>query len=825
MQIYELTQSTKTSLTESKDYKLWSHAGRLLVEAQLTADQIQQIFQQVQQSATAAGGNRTMIGQGKDAATAINKAWEDLKTKVQNSGPIKNVDSMYDQAAAQLKQATGGDQGVMQYVQKYRDFAKAHPVAQSLIYSALIAAAGISGAGAGGAAALGLFKLVDKLLQGEKFSSAAYSGAKTGAMAYGASKVGDYVKGAQQQSAVAGEKVLPVQGQAAPAGSGNFSSSNSYSGTLSGVTGDQITSSPVYQQVYADQIRKFGGGSPQAVQAAKQFATAAAKAAIAKGQVQESLGVDLSPSQVYYVIAKIVAEQQLNEGIMDTIKGAAGKAASWAQTKGQNLTTKVTADKLLQAWKKAGSPTDSLDVASIIQKAGVPSETIKQVYGAMKIPFAGEPGAGPAATRNIPVGNTAPAAARNTPATTAPTPATTAATPTPSNASGYAGVSQPGTVNYSGMAGSTAAPAANQPQQPNQTQGAASPAKPESTWQWLKREFKNVPKDIYTGGTAKGEVDAWKNAYKSGALSKALVGHAVAGLGNAIRRNAPYGHYDNSNSGESVRIKDAKGVEHIYTKAGNRWYSKDNKEVDAATAAMLNDRAEQQATAKSSTTSAPAADAAPATTSPATPTAADAGKTPEQIRIEKQKTAAAAAQQQIAGSNTVTPTPLQVGPGVRPQMTVAPSKVSFNTNLPTTQAAKKRTGGRVAGEPLSQTPNAVRKRAARLANKTTPAAAGANAFDQMTQQLTPQQKSSSTGGTIKQTPTGLVHTAKPAATTTPAEPVAAAANVMAKQKAAAKSAPRTTAIKGDKPGAPTPAEYAKLDQRLKQAMAAQGQKA
>jgi hypothetical protein len=77
----------------------------------------------------------------------------------------------------------------------YRKFAKEHPIAQGLIYSALIAAAGISGAGLGGAAVLGLLKMTDKLLQGEKFSSAAYSGAKTGAMAYGASKVGDYIKG------------------------------------------------------------------------------------------------------------------------------------------------------------------------------------------------------------------------------------------------------------------------------------------------------------------------------------------------------------------------------------------------------------------------------------------------------------------------------------------------------------------------------------------------------------------------------------------------------------------------------------------------------
>jgi hypothetical protein len=167
--VSESNRTTKVMITETRTYKLWENAGRKLMEAQLTADQITQIFQQVEQGATAAGGNRTLIGQGKDAAEAVNKAWEDLKTKVQNSGPIKGVDAMYDQAAEKLKQATGGDQGVMKYVQKYRDFAKAHPVAQSLIYSALIAAAGITGVAPGGAAVLGLFKLVDKLLQGEKF--------------------------------------------------------------------------------------------------------------------------------------------------------------------------------------------------------------------------------------------------------------------------------------------------------------------------------------------------------------------------------------------------------------------------------------------------------------------------------------------------------------------------------------------------------------------------------------------------------------------------------------------------------------------------------
>jgi hypothetical protein len=201
MRIQQLSTS-KQYLYEGLDYSnrktmvLWESAGLQLKEAALTADQIQSLFAEIEKSATDAGGNRTALGIGKDAMSAVNKAWEDLKTKIQDSGPIKAVDQKYDDVVGKIEKGLGGpDNAVSQVIQKYRKFAKEHPIAQGLIYSALIAAAGISGAGLGGAAVLGLLKMTDKLLQGEKFSSAAYSGAKTGAMAYGASKIGDYVKG------------------------------------------------------------------------------------------------------------------------------------------------------------------------------------------------------------------------------------------------------------------------------------------------------------------------------------------------------------------------------------------------------------------------------------------------------------------------------------------------------------------------------------------------------------------------------------------------------------------------------------------------------
>ena len=484
---------------------LWESAGFKLKEAALTADQIQQIFQSVEQGATAAGGNRTLIGKGKDATAAVNKAWEDLKTKVQNSGPIKAVDQKYDDAVAKIEAGLGGpDNAISKVIMGYRKFAKEYPVAQSLIYGALIAAAGISGAGLGGAAVLGLLKMTDKLLQGEKFSSAAYSGAKTGAMAYGASKIGDLIKGKPEggggfdpndpdgslRVGAAGNSSGPMditgsQGSQAQramyqaieadpslaknssaladiyynklqdlnpnldpdflrtkaefaatklaAGAGNTATSaavdaagtvakmapraamkaatdqatqmissgqitdynaalaaadkiaNAYDGKVSGQTLEMIRS---YVQSQLVATGQNGGWVQSAAQTAAQSAGQNSAKLAAKAAGIESIvytGKKLSEGQVYMVFNRVCAQQQLNEGPMDFIKGAAAKGIDKLKTVGKNLTTKVTADKLNSAWKKAGSPMDSEEVAKILSAAGVGDDVVKQVYTDLKI--------------------------------------------------------------------------------------------------------------------------------------------------------------------------------------------------------------------------------------------------------------------------------------------------------------------------------------------------------------------------------------------------------------------------------------------------------
>ena len=391
--------------------KLWESVGRQIAEAQMTADQIDQLFQQVEKGSTDAGGNRTMIGKGKDVTDAVKKAYDDLVSKVQNSGPIKDIDAKYDQAAAKLKQATGGDQGVMKYIEKYRKFAKEHPVAQGLIYSALIAAAGISGVGIGGAAALGLLKMTDKLLQGEKFSTAVGKGIATGATAFAAGQVGKMMHGGDQ---VPGTNQAPATPDTRPAtGYG----SKAWQDASDRLTQDRINSATSNGKLIQDIAGKMGmsganhtadmmvGGVPVSIdgvpvptnlfspeQLANINAVKAANAMMKGASESIQYSKKLSILEVRAVIGSIAIQEA---GVWDTIKGAAGQVAGAvadkAKTVGHNLTTKVTADKLQSAWKTAGSPMDSDAVAEVLKQAGVSDDVIKSTFASLQIPVSGAP--------------------------------------------------------------------------------------------------------------------------------------------------------------------------------------------------------------------------------------------------------------------------------------------------------------------------------------------------------------------------------------------------------------------------------------------------
>ena len=241
-------------------------------------------------------------------------------------------------------------------------------------------------------------------------------------------------------------------------------------------------------------------------------------------------------------------------------------------------------------------------------------------------------------------------------------------------------------------------------------------------------------------------------------LTKAGVNYAAQKTGVSL---APY--LDKKDS--LVTIKDATGKNHTYSKSGSKWVdTATNKEVDPATAAMLDNQAKQQSTQQSTapastpattTTTAPAS--TPAAIAPAT--TAPVAQSPEEIRKAKQAVAAKAAQDQMAG---------------KPVTTTAPAVTTTS-----------------APPPVATPPNF---------NK------GVSGY----------------GKTTMNAPTGIPNIAKPAipATTAPVAQTSKTPKIAPAKLP--KTAPVSDQIKQSKPGAPTSAEYANLEKRLQQQLAAQG---
>lgn len=100
-------------------------------------------------------------------------------------------------------------------------------------------------------------------------------------------------------------------------------------------------------------------------------------------------GKKISEGQVYILMRRINARnnEMLSEGYlvvegpMDMLK----KAGSFLKNKTQNLTQRVTADKLIAAWKDNGSPMDSIDLANFLRAQGVNDQVINSVYKQMNI--------------------------------------------------------------------------------------------------------------------------------------------------------------------------------------------------------------------------------------------------------------------------------------------------------------------------------------------------------------------------------------------------------------------------------------------------------
>ena len=169
---------------------------RYITEAELTADQIKQIFGATEKAAVAGGGSRTLAGKGVDAAKFIDNKINELGSALKNAGPVKDMDAKFNDLKAKIG---AKDNKVVNAIKSVSDWAKANPGKASVAVAVLTIAASMAAGPLGGAIAGFISRATKDLLQGADLSTAIGKSIKTAA--YGAiagwalQGIGDWLEG------------------------------------------------------------------------------------------------------------------------------------------------------------------------------------------------------------------------------------------------------------------------------------------------------------------------------------------------------------------------------------------------------------------------------------------------------------------------------------------------------------------------------------------------------------------------------------------------------------------------------------------------------
>ena len=403
-----------------------------LIEASLTADQIKGIFKNVEQAAITGGDNRTLAGLGVDGVKQVNDTINNVGKWLQNTTPVKMADQKFEKLKNDIN-TKFPDSKLLDGISNLGIWMKENPGKSAAVIGVLTALASLAGGPIGGAIAGQVLRGAAELIKGEKLSTAVGKGIKTAALGFLSGKafemLGKFVGGMRVES-------LPVPG-AEESGletmSWNASKTLSGPGTewkqttqgfkvdvfpqdaedinraidmiKNGEAGgfdilqttarkvssasymsaiDDVSSNARANQLANDGLLNWIKGMASAGQAISQGAVAASTGS----EKKESYYVQtrpLSEGQVYLLLKKISTAEQLNEGPMDWIKKGAAAVGKGISRVGQNITNKVTYEKLLAGWKLDGSPTDSEELKKFLTSMEISDDIVNKVYTDMKL--------------------------------------------------------------------------------------------------------------------------------------------------------------------------------------------------------------------------------------------------------------------------------------------------------------------------------------------------------------------------------------------------------------------------------------------------------
>ena len=405
-----------------------------LIEATLTADQIKGIFKNVEQAAITGGDNRTLAGLGVDGVKQVNATINNVGKWLQNTTPVKMADQKFEKLKNDIN-TKFPDSKLLDGISNLGIWMKENPGKSAAVIGVLTALASLAGGPIGGAIAGQVLRGAAELIKGEKLSTAIGKGVKTAAFGFLSGKafemLGDWMAGFREQSIPFGSGDAGLENISWDAAKTMRSPGMEWTETTQGFNalvkpeeasairaamnlikggGDGAVEGFDQLKMVADIVRskdymadmqgmvdgawkaaKDNDSLLQFINTAKQGLQAGAQGAVAAStgsEKKESYYVQtrpLSEGQVYLLLKKISTTEQLNEGPMDWIKKGAAAVGKGISRVGQNITNKVTYEKLLAGWKLDGSPTDSEELKKFLTSMEISDDIVNKVYTDMKL--------------------------------------------------------------------------------------------------------------------------------------------------------------------------------------------------------------------------------------------------------------------------------------------------------------------------------------------------------------------------------------------------------------------------------------------------------
>jgi len=405
-----------------------------LIEASLTADQVKGIFKNVEQAAVAGGDNRTLAGLGVDGVKQVNDTINNVGKWLQNTTPVKMADQKFEKLKNDINKKFP-DSKLLDGISNLGIWMKENPGKSAAVIGVLTALASLAGGPVGGAIAGQVLRGAAELIKGEKLSTAIGKGVKTAAFGFLSGKafemLGNWMAGFREQAIPFGSgdagleniswdatKTIKAPGMEWTQTTQGFNAlvkpeeasairaamnlvKGGGDGAVEGFDQLKMVADIVRSKDYMADMQDMVDGAWKAakdndsllqfINTAKQGLQAGAQGAVAAStgsEKKESYYVQtrpLSEGQVYLLLKKISTTEQLNEGPMDWIKKGAAAVGKGISRVGQNITNKVTYEKLLAGWKLDGSPTDSEELKKFLTSMEISDDIVNKVYTDMKL--------------------------------------------------------------------------------------------------------------------------------------------------------------------------------------------------------------------------------------------------------------------------------------------------------------------------------------------------------------------------------------------------------------------------------------------------------